>query len=356
MATVAQQRTDQDLLELLALPETLAGQPAEAELELTPEERQFADERRTILGGSDAPAILGLSTYRNAWDVAAEKKGIVPPFAGTERTLLGSLFEDPIRREYARRTGQVVEKPTAVLRDAALPFLGGHPDGLVVPAERRKGVEVKTVEFGREKWSRPGEPLRVPRDYYVQCQHYLSITGYETWDLVALFGLSTIRWYTLERNERVIAAMRERLAEFHERYVVGPDMPPMEPSERAQEYLRLRYPAPANDTIVVANEQQAEAIAKWREAKGAREEWERHEEKWKLHVQTAIGDAKGIVAGGVTVTWTKNRDTVALVTDWERVVRSLCERHDLAIPADLITDNTRELVQRKGARQMRVKE
>jgi putative phage-type endonuclease len=345
--------SDDDLLELLALPEGLRGQPVEAEAQLSPEEQAFAEERRTSIGGTDAAAICGFSTYRNLWDVVAEKRGLIPVFKATERMRFGNLFEDPILQEYARRTGQEVVKGPFI-RDAAKPFLGAHPDGLVVG--RKKGAEVKTVEWGRDQWSEPGQPIRVPKAYYVQVQHYLGVHRYDAWDLVAQFGLSKLRWYPVEPNPKVIATLRERAEMVWERYIVGNELPPIEPSDRARAWLKLRFPEPKNETLVLANEEQAEAITKWLESKKSREAWLAEEEKWKLHVQTAIGEATGIVSGAITVTWKKDRDSVAAVTDWEGLLALYAQRHGFQVQAKDIVEFTRTITTRKGARKLLPKE
>lgn len=346
-------RTDEELLDLLALPESLRGAITEAEAPATPEEQQFEEERRTSIGGTDAAAIAGFSTYRNLWDVVAEKKGLLPVFKATERMRFGNLFEDPIAQEYGRRTGQKIVKGVFV-RDADKPFLGGHPDGLVEGT--KKGVEVKTVEWGREKWSEPGQPLRVPQDYYCQVQHYLGILRFDAWSLVAQFGLSKLRWYDLEPNARVIAALRERSEMVWERYVLGNELPPIEPSDRARAWLKLRHPEPKNETFVVANEEQAEAITKWLESKKSREAWEAEEEKWKLHVQLAIGDATGIIAGATTVFWKKDRDSTAVITDWEGLLSLYAERLGFQVETKDIVAFSRTTTTRKGARKLLPKE
>lgn len=344
--------TDQEILnELLDLPKDLPGQPGEAQVELSPEEKQFQEERRTTLGGTDQAAHLGFSTYRNAWDVAAEKKGLLPPWGGNERTDIGRLLEEPVAREYARRTNRKLRKCNEVVRDKIHPFLGGHPDRLVIgePA----GVEVKTVGWGFEKWSKPGEPLKVPRDYYVQCQHYMLVTGRSTWDLVALFGLQQIRWYTIVRNETVIRALREKGCEFWEKYVVGPDLPPIE-GKRAERWIRERFPAPTGPTFVVANAEQREIIVRWREAKQAAAKWKKEQEKFRLHMLVAIGDAEGIVADeGDIITAKKQKDTVELVTDFQELLVHYANKHDFNIETEDIQKFTRPLVTREGPRVLR---
>ncbi len=353
VAFPARRLSNEDLLELLALPAQLRGQPLEADVEPTPEERQFREEARTSIGGTDAAAIAGLSPYKTTWDVVAEKLGILPPSESSERMRWGLAFEEPVLSEYARRTGQQLER-VGHTRDPLKAFLGAHADRLVVG--RKKGVEGKTVEWGKDEWSEPGQPVRVPRHYYVQCQHYMGVFRYGAWDLVALFGLSKLRWYELEPNPKVISTLRARCEEVWERYIVAGELPPIEPSERAKAWLKGRHPAETSDEVVVANEEQAAAIAHWLEAKGRRETAEKEEERWKLHVQQAIGDAAAIVAGSTTVTWKKNKDTTALVTDWEALLLEYAQKRGFMVEADDIVRFTKSVITRQGARVMRAKE
>lgn len=351
--------SDSELIEMLALPAELAGQPTEVERELSEEEKHFQEERRTTLGGTDSAAICGFSApYRNAWDVAAEKKGILPVWAGNERTEIGRLLEEPVAQIYSQRTEQQLERVVGVTRDPKSPFLGGHPDRLVVGS--KKGVEIKTVEFGFDKWSKPGEPIRVPQGYYVQCQHYMMVTGYEVWDLVALFGLSRVRWYPIERNERVISALRQKDETFWERYVAGPELPPMEPSESARNWIKQTYPAPKTEDIILAGPEESTLIARGLAAKGSKESYEEEEKRWKIRLQSVIGSSTGITANGVTVTWKKNKDTVELVTDWQAVAM-LYRAQLLKLNPDgrTIIDGvpaayTKQLTTKEGPRVMRV--
>jgi predicted phage-related endonuclease len=354
--------SDQALLEALGIPEALPGVTAEAELELTDEEKKFREERRTVLGGTDMAAVCGFSTYRNEWDVAAEKKELLPPWEGNERTEIGRVLEEPVARLYAQRTGQRLKRVNAVVRDKFLTYWGGHPDRLVIG--KKAGAEIKTVQFGFEKYSQPGEPVRVPKDHYVQCQSYMAVTGYDTWDLVALFGLSRVRWYTLVRNEKVISALRERAQSFWERYVLTDEMPPIGPTDRAEAYMRERYGKGAqSETILLATAQQTDTLRRWHKAKNERKKWKEEEDGLKLQVQQMIGDATGVMAGdsAFTVTWKANRSSSTLVTDWESIARQLWEyvaRHSSIVAAR----NWSELVEqhsqthtKPGARVLREK-
>jgi putative phage-type endonuclease len=336
----------------LVLPELAGDTTADVELAGDPKQEQFLRERREIVGGTDAAAILGFHPWRTAWDVAAEKKGLLPPTIVSERMEWGTIMEHPIACEYAHRTGRRVRRLGGAVRDRDLPWLGGHPDRIVIGEKR--GVEVKTVERGMDEWSRPGEPQRVPKHYYLQCQTYMSAMRFPVWDLVPLFGMTRMRIYEVPADERVIRPMRERLIEFHARFIAGPDMPPIEPSEAARAYLRQRFPEPRTEDWKYATEEEEEIVRRWLEAKRVHKQAEKELESWKMQLQQAIGDAHGIVAGEDVVSWKKDRDSVALETDWQGLLTEYASRHGFEVAADDIVARTHQVVTRTGARKLLV--
>lgn len=63
-----------------------------------------------------------------------------------------------------------------------------------------------------------------PANYYVQCVHYMAITGKKRWYLAVLIGNREFKWFTIERDEAEIAALMTAEAEFWE--LVKTDTPP----------------------------------------------------------------------------------------------------------------------------------
>ena len=55
-----------------------------------------------------------------------------------------------------------------------------------------------------------------PPEYYVQIQHYLAVTGWDTWYLAALIGNKRFVWYTVPRNDEDIKEIMEREEAFWE--------------------------------------------------------------------------------------------------------------------------------------------
>lgn len=62
------------------------------------DDKNVIENRRTFVGGSDVPIILGLSKYKKAFELAKEKVGLAPMiFDGNEYTTYGQVLEPQIR-------------------------------------------------------------------------------------------------------------------------------------------------------------------------------------------------------------------------------------------------------------------
>jgi putative phage-type endonuclease len=164
--------------------------------------RQLA-ERMDVIGGSDAPAVLGVSPYGSQDSLLQEKLGFpkVIDAQGLERCYWGNTMEPILRREYIKRTGYQVTTPKQMFRDPAYPFMAAHLDGVVQHPDRpTPGVlEIKTMIYA---------PKCLSNHYhFYQLQHCLSVTGY-TWGVFAvLVGGNDFRILEYERDADLIVTM-----------------------------------------------------------------------------------------------------------------------------------------------------
>lgn len=159
---------------------------------------QWLADRRLGIGGSDAPAlVLPPDAYK--WhrprDVYANK------VLGTESEdslpmRFGRFAEEFVAEEFTAQTGLRVQRYGYTLTSDAHPFMRATIDRKVVGA--RIGVECKTTSAYNDR--RFGDD-NYPYEYYVQCQHYLAVTGWDAWYLAALVGNRVFRVYRVERNE-----------------------------------------------------------------------------------------------------------------------------------------------------------
>jgi putative phage-type endonuclease len=195
--------------------------------------------RRLGLGASDAAIALGLSTYRTPLDLYLDKAGLREDEpAESEAMRWGSLLEDVIRREFARRHRPVHYAPHVIHRNTTRPWLAASLDGILPDPNIGPGVlEIKTTSaFQGNDWME--EP---PVAYQIQVQHALHVTGC-TWGIIAvLIGGQRLVLFDIARNETFVAMMLPRLEEFWRR-VQAKDPPPIDGSRASGELLRALYP------------------------------------------------------------------------------------------------------------------
>ena len=197
--------------------------------------------RRTFIGGSDASAILGLNPYKTNIEVWQEKTGRIIPQDISDKPYVkyGKEAESHLIALFALDYPQYkVEANTnyKVIHHPKYHFIAGTLDGELTEIEtgRRGILEVKTTEIlnsmHKEKWND-----QVPDNYYVQCLHYLLVTGWEFAILKAqlktVWGDEvrlTTRHYTIERSEveADLKYLLEKEIEFWE-YVAKDKRPPL---------------------------------------------------------------------------------------------------------------------------------
>lgn len=110
------------------------------------------EKRREGLGASDMAAVLGLDPFRTAYDVMAEKRGLLEDEKDGSRPWLeaGNLLE-PAILEWARlHIGQLIV-PSEAWRDPKGSCLAANPDAIVVATKRP--VEAKShLQYTNEHW------------------------------------------------------------------------------------------------------------------------------------------------------------------------------------------------------------
>lgn len=167
---------------------------------------EWMQERRTGIGGSDAPAVLGISPWATALDVYFAKVcGIdssSSPAAEWGHRLQGAIAQ--AYADYAERE--------LICRDAQIQRSSDHPWMIAtldyVAADRI--VEVKRVGARMAEHWADGVPPYV----YAQVQHQMAVAGYDRGDVAALIGDSDFRIIEVPRDQPYIDAMIEREQEF----------------------------------------------------------------------------------------------------------------------------------------------
>lgn len=191
--------------------------------------------RKLGLGGSDMAAVLGLSPWRSPIDVWLDKTSDAVEEKESEPMYWGNVLEEVVAQEFAKRSGYKVRNNNFTLQSDEYPYLLANIDREIVGLDA--GLECKTANaFKANEWD--GD--NVPDAYYIQCQHYMAVTGKSSWWIACLVGGNTFYYKEIKRNEEVIAAIIETGAAFWE-LVKNKTMPAPDDTKQCENALKKLY-------------------------------------------------------------------------------------------------------------------
>jgi putative phage-type endonuclease len=180
---------------------------------------EWLERRKGSIGGSDASALIGLNPYSSPFSVWADKTGRLPEKPDNEAMRQGRDFEDYVAQRWCEATGKRVRREKSMLYNPQYPFAHADIDRWVIG--ENAGLECKTTSIMNLKKFKNGE---FPPTYYVQCVHYMAVTGADRWYLGVLVLNQGFYEFVIERDEDEIQALMEQEAAFWE--LVKTDTPP----------------------------------------------------------------------------------------------------------------------------------
>lgn len=266
--------------------------------------------RRNGVGGSDASAILGLNPWQSAYATYLSKIGQLPDKEDTEAMRQGRDLEDYVARRFMEKTGKKVQKCNFMIQNPAYPWALANIDRRVVG--ENAGLECKTTSTLDLKQFRGVE---FPEKYYVQCVHYLAVTGAQLWYLAVLVLGKEFHVYTLERDESEIAALMEAEAEFWER--VENHIPPeLDGNAATLEALEWQY-TPSDPTIRADLTGCATELAILEACREQIKALEEKERSAKARIMNAMGRAEYGDYGRYSVSWKSQTRKTFEKKKWE---------------------------------------
>lgn len=289
----------------------------------------FLARRKAGIGGSDIAAIIGISPWRTPRDIYLDKKGLTEPEPETDAMYWGSTLEDIVAREYAKRSGRRIERCNQMFTHPEHPFLVGNVDRVVWSEDGKRPVvggklitdrilECKTAsQYAAQDWGEPGTD-EIPEYYKAQVQWYMGITGARVCDVAVLIGNRDFRMYTVERDEAVISYLFQEGITFWREYIEKDVMPPARTLEDVESVCRGEAKARkfADDLTIEAVQRYAELDKQAKEIKA-------EQDKLKVQICDAIGDAVELVAPDSTKLCSWSAAKPAAKTDWKAVAEEL---------------------------------
>lgn len=163
--------------------------------------KELVKDRRRFIGGSDAPVILGVSSWKTPFELFQEKTGqkVEDDLSDVERVQWGIILEDVVAYMYTKRTG----RKTRRVNDRRYTDKFGFPMvaqiDRYIPGDNRI-LEIKTTDsFCADQWGCEGTD-DIPLHYYVQVQHQMIVAGKKVAEVAVLIGGNKMKLYEVKLN------------------------------------------------------------------------------------------------------------------------------------------------------------
>lgn len=273
-----------------------------AKLIMTVEEMQDRKKweamRNIGIGGSDASTIAGINRWKSPYQLWLEKTRQIEPedISDNEYVYWGTALEQLVADRFCELTRKKVRK-CGMMQSLTHEFMLANVDRLVVG--ENAGLECKTANgFKAKEW----EGDNVPDSYYLQCQHYMAVTGCDKWYIACLIGGNHFVWKEIPRNEEDITALIEAEMAFWEDNVKVGLMPDVDGSKSCSQALAERFPGGLADDIVLPENAET-LLTEIDELQEVESRIKEQVETKKNQLKTMIGDHEVAYAGERKVTW-----------------------------------------------------
>ena len=193
--------------------------------------------RRKGIGGSDAAALCGLNRYKSAFDVYADKLALIEEKEMTEPMRFGIEMEYMVAKRFCEETSKKVRRLNSMLRHNQYDWMQANLDRVIIGENAL--LECKTA--GDRS---PYNYAKCEHDpaHYVQCQHYMAVTGIEKAYLAIYQRATGLHVIEIERDEDEIKALIEIEKAFWENHILTNTPPEPDGSNAAGTVLKNMFP------------------------------------------------------------------------------------------------------------------
>ena len=256
---------------------------------------EWRQARKASIGGSDAAAILRLSDYSSPYTVWAEKTGRIPEKEDNEAMRQGRDLEQYVADRFCEQTGKKVRRVNAIIKNDRYPFAHANIDRAVIG--EHAGLECKTTSVLNLRKFANGE---YPANYYVQCVHYMAVTGAEKWYLAVLVLGRDFLVYEIPRDDDEIAALMQSESEFWE--LVKCNTPPAaDGSKSTTDTINQMYSGVSDSSIELFGVDQL--VESYIDAKSRKKLIEAEIAEHENQLKSLLGDYETGMTGIAKVTW-----------------------------------------------------
>lgn len=250
------------------------------------------------IGGSDAGAILGLNKYKSPLSLYLEKTGQVEPedISKKPAVIAGQLLEPVVATMFEENTGKKVKRK-GTLQSLTYPWMHANPDRVVVGEDA--GLEIKTGGiWSKSLWADD----EIPDSYYVQCLHYMAVTGAERWYIAAWLGGQELIIRTIDRHDDEVNELIKEEKKFWQ-MVQNRTPPAADGTYSSGEALKHLYHDEFNDSEIVLSDEVGKLFTAYDEIEKLIKSDKAQEQEIKNKFMAALENNQVGWFGSRKVTW-----------------------------------------------------
>lgn len=283
---------------------------------INPTDKQHWLECRTKdITSTEISGLFGFSPYTTEFEIWHTKKsGAVVELEGNERMKWGVALQDAIAAEIAKEQGWVVRRMNEYIRRPVLRAgssfdfsIEGMIDGNTGEQTEHNHVgllEIKNVDSlaFRDGWKEDEYGnIEAPLHIEIQVQHQLMVSGRAFAYIGALVGGNHLVLIKRERNEMVIASIKQKITAFWA--TIESNTPPKPNFERDAKFISslYGYSEPGKIMDVRGNESFLELAKEHKRLGDIAKDAETKREALKAQMLMVIGDAEKVEGGEFSI-------------------------------------------------------
>lgn len=304
------------------------------------------------IGGTMISAIRGGNPWKSPYQAYCELIGEEPMPVDNDAVRRGLKWESALINIYETKydIDRSYRISDAKLVDPEHEFLTGSPDAMYVISkgdnETCFGLEVKTADiYTRQNYDI--ENQEIPVHYFLQCQWYAGLAGFDRWDFIVGFfrddNLVSVETCSFDFDQELYDSMVDYAVEFWNKHVVLRNPPSIESGTEMLEVFRKKYPRNLNEDIVEHDEAFDTAVEEIFNLQNRIKSLEDEIDKQKAFLVSSIGDMSGLFTRYGKVTYKNNKDSTAV--DYKSIVS------EINVPEDVLKKYT---TTKPGARVLRL--
>jgi putative phage-type endonuclease len=262
------------------------------------DEKHWLELRKFDVTSTEVAALFNASPYCTLFELWHRKHdNLEVDFKMNDRVVWGSRLQDAIAAGIAEDQKWSIRKMTEYVRDSEL-RLGASFDFAV---ESDGILEVKNVDSlaFRDGWIVDGDNVEAPLHIEIQVQVQLMLSGRKWNTIGALIGGNRVVIIKREPDQKVVAAIRKRVAEFWDS--VKNNREPKPDFARDSDIIQRLYSFAEPGKIFNADERVSKLAFVYKQAAKEAKEADEKKSAAKAEILTLVGSAEKVLGETFTI-------------------------------------------------------